>query len=349
MFQNIFGSLSTDLGIDIGTANTLVYAKEKGIVINEPSVVAINMRTDQIIAVGEDAKQMIGKTPPHIMAAEPLVDGVVSDFEVAEKMLKHFIERVHREAFSVLSRPRVVISIPLDITEVERKAVEDAVISAGSREVFLIEEPMAAAIGARIPIEDSTGNMIVDIGAGTTSIAVISLSGMVASRSLRSAGNELNKNIINYIRDHFNILLGEKTAEDAKIMIGSAHEADEVIEAKVRGRDLISGLPREIIITSDHLRESMSRSIQTIIDNVKLVIESTPPELVADIYERGLLLSGGSSLLRGLDRRISEAVAIPVRVVDDPLTVVVRGAGIVLEDIEASSGLFTEATDDIVQ
>ncbi|PIW37182.1 MAG: rod shape-determining protein [Candidatus Kerfeldbacteria bacterium CG15_BIG_FIL_POST_REV_8_21_14_020_45_12] len=349
MIKKFFGSLSTDLGIDIGTANTLVYAKEKGIVINEPSVVAINTRNDQIIAVGQDAKQMIGKTPPHIIATEPLVDGVVSDFEVAEKMLKHFIDKVHRETFSVFPRPRVVISIPLDITEVERKAVEDAVVSAGAREVFLLEEPMAAAVGARVPIEDSTGNMIVDIGAGTTSIAVISLGGIVASRSLRSAGSELNKDIINYVRDHFNILLGEKTAEDAKIFIGSVHENNERIEAKVRGRDMISGLPREIIITSDHLREAMNRSIQTIIDNVKLVIESTPPELVADIYERGMLLSGGTSLLRGLDKRISEAVSIPVMVVDDPLTVVVRGTGIVLEDIEAASDLFVVAADGLSQ
>jgi rod shape-determining protein MreB len=347
MFKKAFGSLSKDLGIDIGTANTLVYVKEKGIVINEPSVVAINTRNDQIIAVGREAKQMLGKTPPHIVASEPLVDGVVSDFEVAEKMLKHFIDKVHRETFSVFPRPRVVIAIPLDVTEVERKAVEDAVVNAGAREVFLIEEPMAAAIGSRVPIEDSTGNMIVEIGAGTTSIAVISLGGVVAWRSMRSAGDELNKNIMSYIRDHFNVLLGEKTAEDAKIMIGSAHEGDDVMEAKVRGRDLLSGLPREIIINSNHLREAMNRSLNLMIDNIKLVIEATPPELVADIFERGLLLSGGSSLLRGLDRRISQDIHIPVRVVDDPLTAVVRGTGIVLEDMEAAKELFLSAPTDL--
>jgi rod shape-determining protein MreB len=259
MFKSFFGSFSKDLGIDIGTANTLVYVKYKGIVINEPSVVAINTRHDHIIAVGQEAKFMLGKTPPHIVAAQPLVSGVVSDFEVAEKMLKYFIDKVHRETFSVLPRPRVVIAIPLDVTEVERKAVEDAVMSAGAREVHLIAEPMAAAIGARIPIQDSTGNMIVDIGGGTTSIAVISLGGIVSWRAIRLGGDDFNKNIINYIRDHFNVLLGEKTAEEAKLLIGSAHEKDELIEAPIRGRDLISGLPREIIVTSNHLREAMSR------------------------------------------------------------------------------------------
>lgn len=346
MFKSFFGSFSKDLGIDIGTANTLVYVKDKGIVINEPSVVAINTRHDHIIAVGQEAKFMLGKTPPHIVAAQPLVSGVVSDFEVAEKMLKYFIDKVHRETFSVLPRPRVVIAIPLDVTEVERKAVEDAVMSAGAREVHLIAEPMAAAIGARIPIQDSTGNMIVDIGGGTTSIAVISLGGIVSWRAIRLGGDDFNKNIINYIRDHFNVLLGEKTAEEAKLLIGSAHEKDELIEAPIRGRDLISGLPREIIVTSNHLREAMARSITLIVDSIKLVIENTPPELVADIYERGIALSGGSALLRGLDRKISEEVSIPVRIIDDPLTAVVRGTGIVLEDIDSSKELFvTQQTD----
>lgn len=344
MFKNIFGSLSKDLGIDIGTSNTIVYVRDKGIVISEPSVVAINTRTDQIIAVGQEAKQMIGKTPAHIVAAQPLVDGVVSDFEVAEKMLKYFIDKVHRETFSVLPRPRVVIAIPMDVTEVERKAVEDAVTSAGAREVFIIEEPMAAAIGSRMPIQDSTGNMIIDMGGGTTSIAVISLGGVVSWRSLRLAGDELNKNIVNYVRDHFNVLLGETTAEDAKKMIGSTSDDDEIMEAKVRGRDLLSGLPREIIINSNHIREAMSRSIATIIDSVKLVMEATPPELVADIYERGIHLSGGSSQLRGLDKRISKELQIPVKVVEDPLTAVVRGTGIVLEDIEAAKELFLNIT-----
>lgn len=347
MLKNFFSSLSKDLGIDIGTANTLVYVKEKGIVINEPSVVAINGRNDSIIAVGHQAKQMMGKTPPHISAAKPLMDGVVSDFEVAEKMLKHFIDQVHRESFSVMPRPRVVVAIPLGVTEVERKAVEDAVKNAGAREVFLIEAPMAAAIGARMPIQDSTGNMIIDLGAGTTDIAVISLGGIVSWRSIRLGGEEMNKNIINYVRDHFNVLLGEKTAEEAKITLGSAHDDDPILEMRVRGRDLISGLPREITIHSDHLRAAMSRSIYSIIDNIKLVIESTPPELVADIYERGILISGGTSLMRGLDRKITEEVSIPVEVIDDPLTVVVRGTGIVLEDIEASKEYFLTSQGDL--
>ncbi len=347
MFNSLFGQLSKDLGIDIGTSNTLVYVKDKGIVIDEPSVVAVNTRNENIIAVGEAAKQMVGKTPPHILATSPLVDGVVSDFEVAEKMLKYFIDKVHRETFSVLPRPRVVISIPLDVTEVERKAVEDAVYNAGARQVYLIEEPMAAAIGARIPIQDSTGNMIIDIGGGTTSIAVISLGGIVAWRSLRLGGDEFNKNIINYIRDHFNILLGEKTAEDAKIMIGSCDDSAESLEAKVRGRDLLSGLPREIIINSHHISEAMNRTLNTIIDNIKLVLESTPPELVADIYERGILLSGGSAQLRGFAQRISKALAIPAHVVDDPRTAVVRGTGIVLEDIEASLELFLTTQNEL--
>lgn len=347
--RNPFNSLSKNLGIDIGTANTLVYVQEKGIVMNEPSVVAINTRTDQIIAVGNEARNMIGKTPLHIEATTPIVDGVVSDFEVAEKMLKFFIDKVHQESHSVFQRPRVVIAIPLDVTEVERKAVEDAVLQAGAREVFLIEEPMAAAVGARLPIEDSTGTMIVDIGAGTSSIAVISLSGVVSWKSLRLAGNELNRNIINYVRDHFNVLLGDATAEDAKILIGSAHQSDDTLEAKVRGRDLLSGLPREIIVNSNHIREATARSITTVIDAIKHVIESTPPELVADIYERGIVLSGGTGLLRGLDKRISEEVSIPVRVTDDPLTTVVRGTGIVLEDLEAAKELFISSPNDITQ
>lgn len=347
MLKRFFGPLSKDLGIDIGTANTIVYVKDKGIVINEPSVVAVNTKTDQIIAVGEAAKQMLGKTPPHIHAAEPLVDGVVSDFEIAEKMLKHFIEKTHRETFSVVPRPRVVISIPLDITEVERKAVEDAVLNAGAREVFLLEEPMAAAIGSRIPIEDSSGHMMVDIGAGTTSIAVIALGGIVSQRSLRMAGNELNKNIINYIRDHFNLLLGEKTAEDAKKMIGSAFKGDEILEAKVRGRDVLTGLPRELLIDSNHMREATARSINMIVESIKMVLENTPPELVADIYERGILLSGGTSLLRGLDERISTEISIPVSIVDDPLTAVVRGTGIVLEDIDAARQFFTTSPSEL--
>jgi rod shape-determining protein MreB len=340
MFQRFFGQFTRDIGIDIGTANTLLYVKEKGIVINEPSVVAVNTRTDGIIAVGHSAKQMIGKTPPHIIASNPLVDGVISDFEIAEKMLKYFIDTVHRETLSIVAKPRVVIAIPLDVTEVERKAVEDAVLHAGARQVFLIPEPMAAAIGSRVPIEDSAGQLIVDIGAGTTSIAVISLGGIVSFRSMRLGGNELNKNIVNYVRDHFNILLGEGSAEEAKIQIGSTFKSDDLMEMTVRGRDIISGLPREIVITSNHIREAIARSVHSMVDNIKMVLEATPPELVADIYSRGILLSGGTALLRGIDKRIANDIEIPVHIVDDPLTAVVRGTGIILEDIDAAKDFF---------
>jgi len=334
MFNNIFGRFSRDMGIDLGTANTLVYVKDRGIVINEPSVVAINTRTDEILAVGEEAQKMVGKTPSHIVASRPLVDGVISDFEVTERMLKHFIDKVHHESFAILPRPRVVIGIPLGVTEVERKAVEDATLHAGAREVYLIEEPMAAAIGTRLPIQDATGNMVVDIGGGTTEIAVISLGGVVAWKSLRTAGNELNENIVSYARDHFNLLLGERTAEEIKIAIGSASDEVEEQSAEMRGRDLISGLPKEVTITSSQVREAIARSTRLIIDNIKSTIENTPPELVADIYSRGIVLCGGGALLRGLDRAIHRETEIPVHIADDPLTCVVRGTGIVLEDLD---------------
>jgi len=322
------------MGIDLGTANTLVYVKDKGIVINEPSVVAINTRNDQILAVGDDARKMIGKTPAHIVASRPLIDGVISDFEVAEKMLKYFIDKVHRESFSLLPRPRIVIGIPLGVTEVERKAVEDACLSAGAREVFLIEEPMAAAIGARLPIQDASGNMIVDIGGGTTEIAVISLGGVVTWKSIRTAGDEFDQDIIQYARDHFNLLLGEKTSEDIKVKVGTALQTEEPLQAPMRGRDLITGLPKEVTVTSNHIREAISRSLKIVIENIKSTVEITPPELVADIYERGIILSGGGALLRDLDNLITKETQIPIHITDDPLTAVVRGTGIVLEDLE---------------
>lgn len=344
VIKNFFGKFSKDLGIDLGTANTLVYVKDKGIVINEPSVVAINQRTGQIVAVGQEAKTMVGKTPSHIVATRPLLEGVVSDFEVTEKMLKHFIEKVHRETFTLLPRPRVVVGIPLGVTEVERKAVEDAVLNAGASQVFLIEEPMAAAIGSRLSIQDANGSMIVDIGGGTTEIAVIALGGVVNWKSLRVAGDELNKNIVNYVRDKFNLLIGEKTAEETKISVGSASEETEILETKIRGRDLISGLPREITVTSEHIREAMAKSIKLFCESIKDTLEATPPELVADIYERGISLAGGGALLRGLDKRIQKETQIPVAVVDDPLTAVVRGTGRVLEDIEALKDIFVDST-----
>lgn len=335
MIEQAFGFLNHDIAIDLGTANTLVYQRGKGIVINEPSVVAMNTKTRQVLAIGTDARKMVGKTPGHIVAIRPLRDGVISDFEITEQMLRYFIEKVHEHSFSLLPRPRVVIGIPSGVTEVERRAVEDATMRAGARAAFLIEEPMAAAIGARLPVQDASGNLIVDIGGGTTEVAVISLGGVVVSRSLRIAGDELNEDIVRFARDEFNLLLGERTAEDMKITIGSAAELPEPLEIPMRGRDLVSGLPKEVIVNDTQLREAMGRSVRTIANHVKAAVEETPPELLADLMEQGLVLAGGGALLRGLDKVVETTTHVPVRVTDDPLTAVVRGCGIVLEDIEA--------------
>lgn len=334
MLNKFFGYLSHDVGIDLGTANTLVYVKGKGIVINEPSVVAINKKTGQILAIGKEAKKMVGRTPAHIVATRPLVDGVVSDFEITEQMLRYFIEKIHRKSFVLFPRPRVVIGIPFGVTEVEKKAVIDATISAGAREAYLIEEPMSAAIGIRLPVQEAAGNMVVDIGGGTTEVAVISLGGIVASRSLRIAGDELNENIIQFSRDEFNLLLGEKTAEDIKIAVGSAYPLEEKIEVAMRGRDLVTGLPKEVIINDEQARKALHRSVKILVDSVKATIEETPPELVADIMSKGIILVGGGALLRGLDKLLSEQTKMPVKIADDPLTAVARGAGIVLEDLD---------------
>ncbi|OGL68889.1 rod shape-determining protein [Candidatus Uhrbacteria bacterium RIFCSPLOWO2_01_FULL_47_24] len=332
MLNRFFGHFSKDLGIDLGTANTLVYVRDKGIVINEPTVVALNTRTDQLIAVGNKARDMVGKTPPHIVTTRPLIKGIISDFEVTEKMLKYFIEKVQEGGMNFYPRPRVIIGVPLDLTEVERKAVEDATLGAGARSVELVEEPMAAAIGARLPIKEALGTMIIDIGGGLSEVAIISLGGVVNWRVIPIAGDEMNKNIIQYARDVFNLLLGEKTAEEIKVRIGSAIELPETLEGPMRGRDLMSGLPREIMVTDAQIREALSRSIRQIVEIVKATLETTPPELVADIYERGIVMTGGGSLLKGLDKLIAKATEIPVRVADDPLTAVVRGTGIILED-----------------
>jgi len=337
MLNRFFGLLSHDMGIDLGTVNTLVYIRGKGIVINEPSVVAINQKTRQVLAIGNDAKKMIGRTPAHIVAHRPLVDGVVSDFEVTQAMLKYFINQVHKERFTLFPRPRVVIGMPFGVTEVERRAVEEAALNAGAREVFLIEEPLAAAIGARLPIQEPGGSFIVDIGGGTTEVAVISLGGIVVSRSLRIAGDEMNQDIINYARDTFNLLLGEKTAEDIKISIGSALPLKEILRFKTRGRDLVLGLPKEILMTSDEVRKAIAKSVNAIVDAVKATIEETPPELVADIMDKGIILAGGGALLRGLDTLIATATQTPVHIADDPLTCVVRGTGVVIEDLDALS------------
>lgn len=332
MLNKLLGRFSKDLGIDLGTSHTLVYSRDGGIVVNEPSVVAINTRTDQILAVGIDAKDMLGKTPPHIQISRPLQKGVIADFEVAEKMLKYFIDKVHRESFTIVPRPRIVIGVPLETTEVERKAIEDAALSAGAREVFMVENPMLAAMGSRLPLSDSVGMMIVDIGGGTTEIAVMSLAGVVTWKSLAIAGDEMNKNIMQYARDVFNLHLGERVSEKVKIRIGTAITQEEPLEMEMRGRDLLSGLPKEIIVNDTQMREALQRSVTTIVENIKATLETTPPELVADIYERGIVLTGGGALLRGLDILVSREAAIPVRIAEDPLTAVVRGAGMLLEN-----------------
>lgn len=334
MLNRFLGLFSQDIGIDLGTANTLVYVKSKGIVINEPSVVAINQKTKQILAIGDDAKRMVGRTPANIVAIRPLVDGVISDFEVTEQMLKYFITKVHKEKFSFFPRPRVVIGIPYGVTEVERRAVEEAAINAGAREVYLIEEPVAAAIGARLPVQDASGNMIVNIGGGTTEVAVISLGGIVTSRSIRVAGDEMNEDIISYARDQFNLLLGPRTAEEIKIAVGSAFPLKDKIEIPMRGRDLVSGLPKEIIVNDEQIRKAISKSVAILVDSIRTTIEETPPELVADIMDRGIVLAGGGALLRGLDVLISQSSGTGVHIADDPLTCVARGTGIVLEDLE---------------
>ncbi|MBI2633996.1 MAG: rod shape-determining protein [Parcubacteria group bacterium] len=338
MLGKLFGLFSKDIGIDLGTANTLVYVKGRGIVINDPSVVAINQKTNQILAVGADAKKMVGRTPAHVVASRPLRHGVVSDFEVTEKMLKYFFDKVHNEVSAILPhRPRVVIGVPLGSTEVERRAVEEAAKNAGAREVYLVEEPIAAAIGARLAIQEPGGNFVVDIGGGTTEVGVISLGGIVISRSLRNAGDKLNEDIINYARDQFKLALGERSAEEIKIAIGSAKDLGEGREALMRGRDLVTGLPREILVKENHIREAMADSISGLIEAIQDTIEKTPPELVADLMTKGIVMTGGGSLLRGLAERIADETGVPVKVAEDPLTAVVRGTGLILEDLDSLS------------
>jgi len=332
MFKRILGKLSKDIGIDLGTSHTLFYVRERGIVINEPSVAALNTRTDQLLAVGMDAKKMLGKTPAHIMVSRPIVGGVISDFEIAEKMIKHFIEKIHRESFTITPRPRTVVSIPLDITEVERKAVQDAIIGAGAREVHLIEEPIATAIGARLNLQDSYGRLVVEIGGGKTSMAVISLAGIVSWQSLKTAGDEFDASIKNYVRENFNITIGEKASEEIKIKIGSVLAQEQALELKVKGRNVLNGLPKEFVINDSQVREAIKRPVRTIVDYIRTTVENAPAELLADIHESGIVLSGGGSLLRGFSELIEKELQIPVHNVDDPLTTVVRGTGILLED-----------------
>ncbi|MBI5138400.1 MAG: rod shape-determining protein [Candidatus Vogelbacteria bacterium] len=345
--NRISKAFSNDIGIDLGTANSLVMVVGHGIIINEPSVVALNQKTGRVVAIGNDARQMIGRTPQHITAIRPLVNGVISDFEVTEEMVRYFIRKTQEMFPRKLMRPRVVIGVPSNITNVERRAVKDAAINAGAREVHIIEEPMAAALGIRLPVHEPIGSMIVDIGGGTTDIAVMSLGGVVRSRNLHVAGDQLNQDIITYIREEFKILLGEKTAEDLKIAIASAFELDAPMEAAIRGRDLVTGLPREVIVTDSDVREAIATSITSLVDAIKEVLEQTPPELISDIMHRGIVLAGGGSLLHGLQKRLQNDLKIPIYVSEDPLTAVVRGAGIVLEDIEFYKDLLIDSDNEL--
>jgi rod shape-determining protein MreB len=331
--EKFYSLISNDIGIDLGTANTLVYMRGQGIVINEPSVVAVNNKTGQVVAVGIHAKSMLGRTPAHISAVRPLVGGVISDFEVTEEMIAYLIKKAEGNSKKMLG-PRVVVGVPSGVTNVETRAVRDATKNNGAREVHIVEEPMAAAIGIRLPVQDPVGNMIIDIGGGTTDIAVISLGGIVRSKSLKIAGDRLNEDIISYIRSEFKILIGEKTAEGIKIAIGSVIPGIAPMEASIRGRDLITGLPREVIITDSDVREAIAQSIDNLIESVKEVLETTPPEIVADIMHRGAYLVGGGALLKGFDIVLNEATKIPIHIADDPLTAVARGTGIILEDLE---------------
>lgn len=329
----ILGALSTDIGIDLGTANTLVYIKGKGIVLNEPTIVAVNKKTGQLVAVGNEAKNMLGRTPAHIEVIRPLVDGVISDFEMTEEMLGYLINKVRGDMHTLIA-PRVLIGVPSGITNVEMRAARDAAKNAGAREVFLIEEPMSAAIGAKLPVGKATGNMIIDIGGGTTDIAVISLNGIVVAKNLRTAGDHLNAAIVSYIRDQFKVLVGDKTAEDAKIMLAAIAHSEDGKELVVRGRDVVTGLPREVVITDTDIREAISQSVDTIVEAVRVVLEKTPPEILADVMQRGIHISGGGALIPGLSDLLGEVMQVPVYVVPDPLRAVVRGTGIVLENLD---------------
>lgn len=330
--QRALGSVSTDIGIDLGTANTLVYVKGQGIVLNEPTIVAINRKTGQLVAVGKEAKAMQGRTPVHIEVVRPLVEGVISDFEVTEEMLNYLINTVRGQSRTLIA-PRVLIGVPCGITNVEMRAARDAAKNAGARDVYLIEEPMAAAIGAKLPVRQAVGSMILDIGGGTANIAVISMGGIVTAKNLRTAGDHLNASIVSYIRDQFKVLVGERTAEEAKVKLASIVQSEDQNELVVRGRDVVTGLPREVVITDIDIRNAISQSVDTIVETVRSVLEKTPPEVVADIMQRGIHLSGGGALIPGFAPLLEEVLQVPVIVVPDPLRAVVRGTGIVLEQL----------------
>lgn len=331
MFEFIMAPFGKDMAVDLGTATTLVHVKGRGIVLYEPSVVAIEKDTGKILAVGEEAKKMLGRTPGNIVAIRPLKDGVIADFDVTEAMLRHFIQKVHRRSFLV--KPRVVVCVPSGVTAVERRAVYEATISAGAREAYLIEEPMAAAIGAGLPVHEATGNMIVDVGGGTTEVAVISLGGIVVAKSLRIGGDEFDEAIINYVKKEYNVMIGERTAEEIKIQIGSAYPLAQEIDVEVRGRDLLTGLPKNIIVSSEEIRSAIEEPVSAIVATIKETLEETPPELASDLMDRGMFLAGGGAQLKGLDERLREETGMPVHLTEDPTTCVVRGSGKALEDL----------------
>ncbi|MCM0755765.1 rod shape-determining protein [Desulfovibrio aminophilus] len=335
MLNKVLGAFSTDLAIDLGTANTLVYVKGKGVLLSEPSVVAVKKDSrggKTVLAVGAEAKRMLGRTPGNIVAIRPMKDGVIADFEVTEAMLRHFISKVHNSRRLV--RPRIMICVPTGITQVEKRAVKESAQSAGAREVYLIEEPMAAAIGANLPITEPTSNMVVDIGGGTTEIAVISLSGIVYAKSVRIGGDKMDEAIMQHVKRKYNMLIGESTAEEIKMTIGTAYPVDGISEMEVKGRDLVTGIPQNRIITAEEVREAISEQVEGIVQGVRIALEQTPPELAADIVDRGIVLTGGGALLRGLDALLQHETQLPITVVDDPLTAVVKGSGKALEHID---------------
>ena len=346
-FKNWWNAFSSDVGVDLGTSTTLIYIKGQGILMIEPSIVAVNQKTGRVVAVGTDASSMIGRTPAHIEAVRPLSAGVISNFEVAEEMLAYFMRKAIGQSSKKYFRPRVVVGVPSSITNVERRAVRDAVKNAGAREVHIIEEPMAAALGIRLPVYDPVGSMVIDIGGGTTDIAVISLGGIVKAKNLQIAGEKLNQDIITYVRDEFKILLGEKTAEEVKIAIGSVYKEGEPLEATIRGRDLITGLPREVVITDADIREAVMPSVMTLVESIKEVLETTPPEVLSDIMNRGIILVGGGSQILGLPALLSRELELPVHLIDDPITAVVRGTGVILENVEEYKDILIDNEDEL--
>ncbi len=331
MFGKALNYFSTDIGIDLGTANTLVFVRDRGIVLREPSVVAIQTGTNQVQAVGDEAKRMLGRTPGNIQAIRPMKDGVIADFEITEAMLRYFIRKVHTRRYGV--KPRVIVAVPSGITEVEKRAVKDSATHAGARDVYLIEEPMAAAIGVGLPVQEPAGNMIVDIGGGTTEVALISLAGIVLSRSVRVAGDELDEAIIQYMKRAYNLMIGERMAEEIKIKVGSGYPLEQELTMEVKGRDLVAGLPKTLTITSEEVREALQEPISTIVESVRVTLERCPPELSADLVDRGIVLAGGGALIRGVDKLLAEETGLPVHIADDPLSAVAVGTGVVLQEL----------------